>query len=287
MKNQILVIGGTGTVGRPLVGLLAEAGANFTVLTRSEAKAKELTDKGVRTAVGELGQWSSVRPALKDVDTVFLLTSPSLNKVAQQNGLIDLAKEEGVRKIVKISAVIAERGSKVHLADWHGQIEDHLTASGLEYINLRPHSFMQNMLMHLGSIKSQGCFYESMGDAPVPMIDARDVAQASLDCLLSDHLNNETYVITGPSSISYGDMARALSEATNRNISYIQVPAEAHNEGMKAAGLPDWLADDLTTMSRMWGQVPVHPPTNDFGKISKTAQHDVIKFASDHAAYFM
>ncbi|MFT4567199.1 MAG: hypothetical protein ACI9FN_002163 [Saprospiraceae bacterium] len=112
--------------------------------------------------------------------------------MTQQIGLIDLAKEMGVRKIVKLSAIGAETGSILHIADWHGQIEDHLKTSGLDYINLRPHSLVQNMLMHLGSIKSQNCFYESVGNTKIPMIDTRDVAQASFDCLMKDEVNSKT-----------------------------------------------------------------------------------------------
>ncbi|MFT4567200.1 MAG: hypothetical protein ACI9FN_002164 [Saprospiraceae bacterium] len=54
----------------------------------------------------------------------------------------------------------------------------------------------------------------------------------------------QTYTLTGPSSISYADMASTISRFTDRNIAYVQVASGAHNQGMKAAGLPDWLADD-------------------------------------------
>jgi uncharacterized protein YbjT (DUF2867 family) len=287
MKDSILVIGGTGTTGQTLIQLLKQSKADFKALVRNEEKAHALRKDGVNVVSGELGNWPSVKEALKDIDSVYLLSSPSFSKVAEQNGLIDMAKKEGVRKIVKLSAVIADTGSDVHLASWHGQIEDHLRSSGLEYINLRAHSFMQNMLMHLGSIKHQDCIYESMGDTKIPMIDTRDVAQASLDCLMRDDLNNATYLVTGPESISYGDMADALSQALNRKINYVKVPSKAHNEGMKTAGLPDWLADDLTKMSYRWDKAQSHQPTSDFNKISNRKQFDVNDFANDYGKYFI
>jgi uncharacterized protein YbjT (DUF2867 family) len=103
---------------------------------------------------------------------------------------------------------------------------------------------------------------------------------------MRDDLNNATYTITGPQPVSYGDVAEALSKATNRDIAYVKVPSEAHNQGMKQAGLPDWLANDLTIMSRDWDQVRDHQPTSDFKKISGTKQHDLTSFANDHASYF-
>jgi len=286
MKAPILIIGGTGTTGRSLVELFKVSDADYKVLVRNYAKAAPLQAEGVPTVMGELGDWPVIESVLQGVDTVFLLSSPTPTKVEEQNGLIDRAKEVGVRKIVKISAVIANAGSSVHLADWHGQIENHLMASGLDYIIIRPHSFMQNMLMHLGSIKNQNNIYESMGNTKIPMIDTRDVAQAAFDCLMRNDIPNGTYTITGPESISYADVADALTRATGRKINYVPVSTEAHNQGMKEAGLPEWLADDLAQMSKDWAAIPVHQPTKDFSKISNTHQYDLDRFARDYAAYF-
>lgn len=286
MNDQILIIGGTGTTGRSLVELFKGSDTNYKVLVRNYAKAAPLQAEGVPTVMGELGDWPVMESILKDIDTVFLLSSPTPTKVEEQNGLIDRAVDAGVRKIVKISAVIADAGSSIHLADWHGQIENHLIESGLDYIILRPHSFMQNMLMHLGSIKGENNIYESMSTTKIPMIDTRDVAQASFDCLIRNDLNNATYLITGPEAISYADVAASLSKATGRQINYIPVPSEAHNQGMKAAGLPDWLADDLTLMSKNWAELPIHQPTHDFSIISNAKQFDIDRFAKDYAGYF-
>ncbi|NNK72990.1 MAG: SDR family oxidoreductase [Flavobacteriaceae bacterium] len=285
MNNKILVIGGTGTTGRELLNILNKNQVEFKALVRNSEKAKELEKSGISTVKGTLGDWDRISNVLTDFDTIFLLTGASPENIDHQNGLIDHANSVGVKKIVKISAVVAETGSPVHLADWHGQIEDHLKNSGLEYVILRPHSFMQNMLMSLPTIKEQDVFYESIGDGQIPMVDARDVALASYHCLINNNFNNGTYVITGPSSIGYSDVAKSLSETTNRIINYIKVPSEAHNHGMKAAGLPDWLADDLTQMSKTWAKSN-DKPTDDFKKITGCEPRSIHQFTKDYASYF-
>ena len=75
-------------------------------------------------------------------------------------------------------------------------------------------------------------------------------------------------------------------EPQEERYDYVPIPSEAHNQGMKAAGLPDWLADDLTKMSYNWGQKALHEPTSDFKKISGTKQYDIDRFAQDYAHYF-
>ena len=285
MKNKILVIGGTGTTGRSLIEKLKQNQADFKALVRSEEKAKQFQDQGVETVVGSLGNWESIDPALEGVDTVFLLTGAGPSNVADQNGLIDRAKKAGVNKVVKVSAVVANSGLKVHLAEWHEQIEDHLKNSGLNYVILKPHSFMQNTLMSIPTIKSQNAIYESIGAGKIPMIDTRDVADASYECLTRDAYNNKTYTITGPESIGYDRVAEALSHSTKQQVNYVQIPSEAHNAAMKEAGVPGWLADDLTAMSKFWSESN-DQPTNDFKEITGREARSIDEFSKDYASYF-
>ncbi|MCJ8300110.1 MAG: NmrA family NAD(P)-binding protein [Pseudomonadales bacterium] len=72
-KTDILVIGGTGNVGTPLVELLKQANVNYSVLVRSEASEQKLKNQGVATVRGALGDWPSIIRAIDKVDTVFLL----------------------------------------------------------------------------------------------------------------------------------------------------------------------------------------------------------------------
>jgi len=47
---------------------------------------------------------------------------------------------------VKLSAVGAEPGSPVAFWDWHGQVEQHLRASGTGWVILRSSWYMSNLL---------------------------------------------------------------------------------------------------------------------------------------------
>lgn len=286
MKKRSLIIGGTGTIGKSLVDLLTKANADFIVLARTAEKAAPLEASGISTILGDLSDNSSIKKALVGIDQVFLLTSPSPEQVSWQNGVIDAAVELGAQKIVKISAMGAQTGSNIHLANWHGQTEAHLKNSGLNYVILQPHSFMQNLLMSLPTIKEQGVIYQSIGDAKIPMVDTRDIAKASYASLVTDDFNGRTFEITGGQPVGYGDIAATLSEATGKSINYVSIPSQAHNEAMKQAGVPDWLADDLTGMSAYWSQKPVHEPSNHFEEITGAKPTTVKDFARDYADIF-
>ena len=286
MKLRNLVIGGTGTIGQSLVELLQKGKQPFRVLTRSEDKAEIMQNDGIDVALGSLGDWNTIDKILEETDQIFLLTSPSPKQVDWQNGLIDHAKDHGILKIVKVSVVGAEAGSHIHLCDWHGQTEDHLRDSGITHIILRPHSFMQNMLMNIPMIKEQGTFYQSLGDTKVPFVDTRDIARAAYRCLTTTDYDNGTYEVTGPSAVNYREFAAALSKQCGYPIQAIPIPLEDHNEGMRSIGVPGWLADDLTELNRRWIDEGSSEPSEALEIITNARPYSVHDFASDYAEDF-
>ncbi len=66
---MIVVAGGTGTLGTPLVACLAEAGLAVRVLTRDPARAQHL-GPGVDVARGDVRDPASLGPALRGAGTV-------------------------------------------------------------------------------------------------------------------------------------------------------------------------------------------------------------------------
>src|SRR5215211_9093249 len=101
---------------------------------------------GVETVTGDFADAASVRRAVSGVDRVFLACANVPRQVEFENGVIDAARQAGVRRIVKLSALGAEIGSPVAFWDWHGRIEEHLLTSGIPAVVLRPTFSMTNLL---------------------------------------------------------------------------------------------------------------------------------------------
>ncbi len=287
MKDEILVIGGTGMVGTSLVGLLRENQLNYRVLARSKATEERLRAQGDPSVRGALGEWPAVESALANVDMVFLLTSNSPEMFVQHQGLIDRAMKAGVRKIVRLSATPARAGSNMPMYDLHGRADDYLMQSDIEHVVLRPHYFMQNMLlMHAASIKESGTFAQYLGETKIPMVDVRDIAKAAFRCLTTDTFNNATYIITGPRAINFSEVAEALSKALDRDIRYVSLSYEKQEQMFKAMGLPDWIANTVLMLFRTWTETSEHEVSPDFEKIAKTKSTDIEKFTADFVDSF-
>ena len=65
---------------------------------------------GVEIVIGDFGDAGSLRTALDGVDGVFLACSNQPRQVEYETRVIDAAREAGVRRIVKLSALGAEIG---------------------------------------------------------------------------------------------------------------------------------------------------------------------------------
>ena len=68
---------------------------------------------------------------------------PTAVSSAQAYELYQLAKKAGVKHLVKLSGIMPELDSPFRFARMHGQIEDHLAASGMTFTNVRAGEFMQ------------------------------------------------------------------------------------------------------------------------------------------------
>ena len=61
------------------------------------------------------------------------------------------------RRIVKLSARGAAIGSPVAYWDWHAAIEEHLAASGVPAVVLRPGFLMTNLFAAAEQVRTPGC----------------------------------------------------------------------------------------------------------------------------------
>ena len=253
-KNKILVTGATGTIGSFVVKGLKHIKADFVAMVRSEEKAKALNEKGIETVIGDLEDIKSLKEALTGIDKVFLLSVTSPDSPKQQGNLVKVAKEKGVKHIVKISARGTALDADFNIGRWHAVTESEIKESGISYTFLHCHSFLQNLFFEEGTIKNENAIYSSMGDGKIGMVDARDIAAVAIHTLTVEGHENKTYTLTGPKAVSYYDVAKSLTKELKREIKYVPVELEAARKGMIEAGMPEWLADDLTTVNKIYSE---------------------------------
>ncbi len=246
--------GATGLNGGELVRRLSARGVAVRALVRNATganapKAAELSGlAGVDVAEGDMAQPQTLAPALRGIDRAMLISSSDPRMREVQSAFIDAASLAGVRHVVKLSGIIPDLNSPFRFARMHGEIEQHLEASGMAFTHLRAGEFMHAYFRQVPSIVNRGALSLPMADARIASIDIGDIADVAADVLTGSGHEGKTYPITGPDALTMTEVAAALSAATGKPIRYVDVPPEDAKAAQLAAGMPAYLADGLAEL---------------------------------------
>ncbi|AWW75618.1 NmrA family transcriptional regulator [Erythrobacter sp. KY5] len=230
-KKTTLVIGGTGKTGRRVANRLAAEGQCVRIGSRSAIPAFDWNRED---------GWDA---ALSGVSSIYITYSPDLAMPGATDAiraLVRRAKLQGVERLVLLSG----RGETEAQA-----CEQIVQDSGLKWTIVRASWFNQNF--------SEGAFIDMVlsgaitlpaGETPEPFVDVDDIADVAAAALMDDRHNGEIYEVTGPRLMTMADIAADLSNATGREIAYIDVPHDAFIEGLTQSGAPEdvvWMLDYL------------------------------------------
>ena len=180
----VLVIGGTGSVGKEVMAGLGHAGLIARCMSRYPAKLQNLP-QGVEGCVADLEKPTTLKAAFGNVDAVFLMTALSRNETLQGMAAVSAAKKAGVSKLVYLSVPMPP-GSD-HIPHYLAKIpiERAIRDSGLNYTILRPNNFFQNdYLWCRAAVMFYGVYPQPIGSVGLNRVDIRDVAEAAVDVLI-------------------------------------------------------------------------------------------------------
>src|SRR6202453_2399488 len=212
-----LITGATGDVGSRVVSHLLKRSLRPRVLGRNEAKARFLFGDRVDVYVGDLAEPASMRDAMKGAETIYLVNvGPEIPRRDEAAAL--LAKEVGVKRIVKLSSVDVEHGHAI--GAWHEKGEAAIRAAGIPFTFVRPTGFMSNLLAWAHSIKTDKVVRTSTADGRRPFIHSEDIAAVSVEALISETYAGQSLAITGPDSLTFGEATAIIAEAIGEPLTY-------------------------------------------------------------------
>jgi uncharacterized protein YbjT (DUF2867 family) len=243
---NILVTGGTGTVGSQVVRELLSRGAQVQVLTRDAAKASKLP-AGVKAVTGDLSKVETVTRVFKGVDGVFLINTVSSTEVHE--GLLSVCalRNENVKRLVYLSVHHADGAPWLpHFGGKLG-VEEAVRKSGVPSTILRPNNFHQNDYWFKDALLQYGVYPQPIGDVGLHRVDVRDIAEAAAITLTSSGHEGQTYDLVGPEAHTGQSTAEVWSRALGREIKYGGNDLEAW-EKQSLQYMPDWLVYDFKHM---------------------------------------
>ena len=231
-----LITGATGDVGSRVVQHLLNRGIRPRVLARDQSKARLLFRERVDVFAGDLAEPASIREALKGTEAIFLVNvGPAIPQRDEAAAL--LAKEMGVKKIVKLSSLDVEHG--LAIGAWHEKGEAAIRESAVPFTFVRPTGFMSNLLAWAHAIKTEHIVRSSTADGRRPFIHSEDIAAVSVEALVTDAYISQAIPITGPDSLTFGEATAIIAEAIGRPLKYEPISdEEARERYAKISGSP-------------------------------------------------
>ncbi len=286
MTQTILLTGANGNVSGAAIRALQGKGHRLVGLVRDAAKGAELEKLGVELVVGDLEKLRSVESAFEGIDTVFLCSPPGFASPVMQSNALWAARRGGAKHVVRLSAVGAAHDAPTLNSRLHALSDAEAIGSGLSWTLLKPHFFMQNLLMSAGSIQAQGQLYYALGDAAIPMIDARDVGACAAAVLADPAAHaGKSYTLTG-APVTLHQVAAAIGEAVGKPVSYVPVPVAAAIENLIKMGADEYrqvsLRDYLTAYSQGWQSAA----TSSVEELLGQKPSSIAEFARDFARAF-
>ncbi len=241
---MILITGATGQVGSAALNALVTAGAEVRALVR---RASGFTGPdGVQVMQGSFDDDKSLARALEGVYVMLLAGRDSPDSVSQHQRVLAHARRAGVRHIVKLSAIGASPESPIALMREHHEIDEEIREGSADWTLLKPHLYMQNLLRVADAVRREGRLSAPMGRDRFPLVDASDVGAAAAVILDNPtaHAAKE-YMLTGPATHNYEQVASALAAVAGHAIAYEPVAPEDFVSRLLAVGIPNWRAFDL------------------------------------------
>lgn len=175
-KNSMLVIGGTGTLGRQIVRRALDEGYDVRCIVRPRMNPADfLRDWGATTVQADLKDPASLPAAMVGVHTVVDCATARPEESTQEIdwdgkvALIQAAQAVGVQRYVFFSIHNAEKHPQVPLMQVKAATEKFLEASGLNYTTFRLCGFMQVSTGTRGCVAPAAALWRVFGGVQGPL----------------------------------------------------------------------------------------------------------------------
>jgi len=220
MADKILVIGGTGNIGYPLIKYLNQQDIQIVAgthnLQKAQAKFEGLNNVEIKHF--DFLDTSTFEAAFAGVNKVFFVRPPQLAKPKQDMlPFLTFAKQKQIKQIVFVSLIGVEKNPMTP----HHKIEQMILDLKIPYTFIRPSFFMQNLnTTHREDIQKNHDLFIPAGNARTSFIDTRDIGEVAGITLLNDKYLNQKLNITGPAALSYQEIAKIMTKILGTQITY-------------------------------------------------------------------
>jgi uncharacterized protein YbjT (DUF2867 family) len=222
---SLLIVGGTGTLGRQIVREALDQDFKVVCLVRNIRRASFLKEWGASLVYGDLSLPSTLPNAFKGITGVIDASTTRPDDIQSMKeldwygkvALIKAAQVANVERFVFMSILNADKYPTIPLMKLKTSVENVLEASKLPFTIFRVAGFYQGLINQYAiPVLDKQPVWVSEDSAPVSYIDTRDVAKICLTSLSLSNTVNKSFVLEGPKSYRSSDLIQICEKLSGQ-----------------------------------------------------------------------
>lgn len=203
---SLLIIGGTGTLGRQVALQALTKGYKVRCLVRNFRKASFLKEWGAELVYGDLSRPETIPPCLKGITAIVDASTSraseldSLRQVDWEGKLclIEAAKIANIERFIFFSAQNVEKFANIPLMRVKNGIENRLKESDIPYTIFRLTGFYQGLIEQYAiPILEDLSIWVTNESTSISYMDTQDIAKFCLRALQIPQTTNQTFSLSG------------------------------------------------------------------------------------------
>ncbi|MEV6646331.1 NAD(P)H-binding protein [Amycolatopsis sp. NPDC051371] len=273
----VWIEGATGKAGRRVVDALTAAGVPVRAASRHPGEAPDSVTP-VRFDWYDETTWAA---SVGGAEAVFLKGLDSDDNAATIITRF-LEAAPAVQRVVLMSAAGVEQAPD-HAA--RRAVELAVQNSGKRWTILRPNWFLQNFnedeWVFARALRETNELYAGSGKSRISFTDTQDLADAAVTVLTEAGHDGHAYTITGPESLTFGEVAKVLAKTSSRPIRHVDATPAEHRKHFEKSGRPTAWVDHMLDLFKMVRAGVSAPITNDFEQLTGKPSRTLAAYAEE------
>ena len=296
---SLLVIGGTGTLGRQIVLQALTKGYQVRCLVRNFRKANFLKEWGVELVYGDLTKPETIPPCLKGISVIIDVSTSrpdeldSLKTVDWEGKLylIEAAKVANIQRFVFFSAQNAEQFTNIPLMKLKFSIEQKLKKSTISYTIFRLTGFYQGLIEQYAiPILESLPIWLTDESICVSYMDTQDIAKFCLRALQLPKTENKVFFLSGLKGWMSSDIINLCEQLAGQSAKVQRVPSFLLKFVSNFFGFFEWgqnISDRLAFVEILNVENNFSKSTFELYKLFKVDSSEIIQLDDYFLEYFI
>jgi uncharacterized protein YbjT (DUF2867 family) len=296
---SLLIIGGTGTLGRQIVLQALTKGYQVRCMVRNFRKANFLKEWGVELVYGDLTRPETLPPCFKGITAVIDASTSRANeleslKKVDWDGklcLIEAAKTANIQRFIFFSAQNVEQFENIPLMKLKYGIEQKLQQSQVPYTIFRLTGFYQGLIEQYAiPILENLPIWVTNENTYIAYMDTQDIAKFCIRALQIPQTLNQTFFLSGLKGWVSSEIISLCEQLAGQTARVQRVPLVVLKLISNLFGFFEWgqnISDRLAFANILNTENNFSKSTFDLYKLFKIESEEIIQLDDYFLEYFI